>query len=67
MQRWVYTPDNWKFLCSTCNAPKLIIYKFSKHFKQQAHAQGMGRHSYEEMQEIGKSDMRCLSTFLGKV
>ena len=43
----------------------LIEYMFSKKMAKQTHAQGMGRHSVAEVQEMGMEDIEDLSNFLG--
>ena len=43
----------------------LIANFFSGRIAKQVHAQGMGRHSYEEIQAMGLQDIQDLSDFLG--
>ena len=40
--------------------------RVSKTMKKYAHGQGMGRHSKEEVREMGLGDLKALSDFLGK-
>nr|CAD2159373.1 unnamed protein product [Meloidogyne enterolobii] len=43
-----------------------IIFKFKLKTKKTLNAQGYGRHSVNEIEDIAKKDLMALSTFLGK-
>ncbi|KAL3090012.1 hypothetical protein niasHS_006464 [Heterodera schachtii] len=44
---------------------KLIIKQLQSRIKKTLHAQGYGRHTQEEIEEIAKKDLMALSTLLG--
>ncbi len=45
---------------------KLIMWYLHQLLKVQAWAQGMGRHTTEEIAHIAEQDVRAISVFLGK-
>ena len=45
----------------------VILKKVSWTIKKQAHGQGLGRHTQEEVMAIGQADMKALSEFLGEM
>ena len=66
MVLWRYQYDDRKFLNEVYQVPVLIIWYIAWLAGQQAYAQGMGRHSKEEVMDIAKGDLEALSTYLGK-
>ena len=46
--------------------PTLLINYVGRLIKKAAYGQGMGRHSEEEIREIGYGDLKALSDFLGE-
>jgi glutathione S-transferase len=51
------------FLPAEQRAPAMDQYR--KLFLEQLHAQGLGRHSAEEVQRLGKEDLMAVSDYLG--
>ena len=45
--------------------PWYAIPMYRYYLKKQTHAQGMGRHTLEELQHIGLMNLRALSDFMG--
>ena len=45
---------------------KILISKFKIKTKKTLNAQGYGRHSANEIEDIAKKDLMALSTFLGE-
>ena len=45
--------------------PWYAIPLYRHYLKKQTHAQGMGRHTLEELQHIGRMNLRALSDFMG--
>uniref|UniRef100_A0A915P0D5 Failed axon connections n=1 Tax=Meloidogyne floridensis TaxID=298350 RepID=A0A915P0D5_9BILA len=45
---------------------KILLKQLEKRLKNALHAQGYGRHSPEEIEEIAKKDLTALSTLLGE-
>ena len=67
LQRWIYNIDNWTFIKTAFPVPSFVLGQISKKVKAQAHGQGMGRHSKEEVMSILRGDMAALSDYLGEI
>ena len=62
--RWEYMDDQvLKKLLPPMPWYAIPIYRY--YLKKQTHAQGMGRHTLEELQHIGRMNLRALSDFMG--
>ena len=71
MNRWVYTPLEYTRtkVITSLPFPKFIqplaFKHVSKTVRKQAEAQGIGRHSQEEVEAMAIKDLKALSVFLG--
>ncbi|KAK6187003.1 hypothetical protein SNE40_006257 [Patella caerulea] len=63
LHRWVY--DNREWITNQEGLTKVGAWSSGKQVKKQADAQGIGRHSYEEMVGIEEGDLKAMSEFLG--
>ena len=48
-------------------APSFLVSHTRSRLRAQTEAQGLGRHSKEDVMKLGERDVRSLSTFLGKL
>ena len=64
--RWAYDTD-WSLLKQVVHKSVFVLTMISRSVRKQAYAQGMGRHSQEEVMAIGMADLKALSVFLGEV
>ena len=63
LDRWVY--DKEVKVLSFFSVPRFLRYMVTRKCQKMAHAQGMGRHSPEEVYHILDLDLKALSDFLG--
>ena len=57
-----------KLLAPTFPAPTWVLkHVLPRMMKKAAHAQGMGRHSREEVLHLGYLDLEAMSAYLGKL
>lgn len=65
--RWVYTKGKtlWAIQMNFPAALRYVMPIVVRKMKGQASAQGMGRHSQEEVIEMGMKDLRAMSAYLG--
>ena len=65
IERWIYDENHnlYKFL----KLPTLIRYLMLRKVKNMCYAQGMGRHSQEEVYHILEEDFKAVSNYLGKL
>lgn len=63
LERWVYGDKN--YVAKLMKLPYIVVMIISYKFRWMTWGQGIGRHSQKDVREIGKADMRALSTFLG--
>jgi glutathione S-transferase len=69
--RWI-DPIGWSIIKKEFSPlfPPIIgtpfLYLIRRQLKIQARAQGLGRHSLEEVYEIGRRDLRAISSFLAE-
>ena len=61
----MYDTD-WSLLRETIPLPLPVLMMISRAVRKQAHGQGMGRHSQQEVMAIGQADLKALSVFLGE-
>ncbi|KAK6187004.1 hypothetical protein SNE40_006258 [Patella caerulea] len=62
LHRWIY--DNRDWIMKLVGVPKIMAWLPVRLVKKQTEAQGIGRHSYEEMVRIEEGDLRAMSEFL---
>ena len=67
--RWWYdvkTPEGRALIKAALpGVSMLVVPGMSKGLYKKAHAQGMGRHTREEVIKLGEEDVRAISHFLG--
>ena len=70
MERWFYSETD--FMINMMRAmipvpilPTILLGQIRKIVKKYAYGQGIGRHSKEEVREMGYGDLKALSEFLG--
>ena len=72
IQRWIYNIDNWesmrKGLIPKVNPTmaRFILGRFQGYVQKMVYAQGMGRHTQEEVYTIARGDLESVSNFIGK-
>jgi len=57
---------DWHLNVGFAGAGRLFLYVISRRLVAQAHANGVGRHSHEEILEMGHKNLQALSAFLGE-
>ena len=62
---WVYHVD-WDLLKACVPMPLLVSMIVSRTIRKYTHAQGIGRHTEQELVTIGQDDLKALSVFLGE-
>lgn len=65
LQRWVYDPKHGIDVKTHMKVPWLFFRIVGNLVKKQSYAQGVGRHSEEEMLQVMDEDLQALSKFLG--
>ncbi len=67
MQRWKIDLERGQFFLykAAPEAPKLLFRYMAYQINKMLQAQGMGRHSEQEMLQIARTDFESLSNFLG--
>uniref|UniRef100_K1Q9B8 Failed axon connections-like protein n=1 Tax=Magallana gigas TaxID=29159 RepID=K1Q9B8_MAGGI len=65
LQRWVYDPKHGIDVRKFLNIPWPMFYMVGNLVKKQSYAQGVGRHSEEEVLQVMDEDLMALSKFLG--
>ncbi len=63
VQRWCLTP--WAALWALTALPWFIVLAIKRGAGSQGKAQGLGRHSPEEQQRVGRAALDALRDFLG--
>ncbi|XP_061184650.1 failed axon connections homolog [Saccostrea echinata] len=66
LQRWVYDPTDGIDPRKTLNFSWFTCHMINKLIKRQTYAQGVGRHTKEEVHHVMDEDLQALSKFLGK-
>jgi hypothetical protein len=65
IERWIYNENH--NLYKLLKMPTLIRYLMLRKVKNMCYAQGMGRHSQEEVYHIIEEDFKAVSNYLGKL
>jgi len=67
MERFIYNPTQWKKVV-TVNPmyDTLFVYAASSVLAKRADAQGIGRHTQEEVEQMCLADLKAVSNILGK-
>ena len=67
--RWVYTKGKtlWQIQMNFPKSFRYLMPLITRRMKGQASGQGMGRHSQEEVIEMGMKDLTAISAYLGAV
>ncbi|EFX87090.1 hypothetical protein DAPPUDRAFT_192692 [Daphnia pulex] len=65
--RWVYTKGKtlWDVQMNLPTGLRLVMPLAVRRIKAQASAQGLGRHSKDDVIEMGRKDLRAISDYLG--
>lgn len=65
---WRYIIDEGRTFLKSMVLPRfmfIMMPMFKRHIQKATRIQGIGRHTFEEVQEIGRKDLVALSTLLG--
>ncbi|KAK7082017.1 hypothetical protein SK128_002002 [Halocaridina rubra] len=65
---WRYIIDEGRSFFNGMIVPKVfhvVFFLLKRYLKKACHMQGIGRHSYEEIEEMGRKDLAALSSWLG--
>ena len=65
IERWIYDENHNVF--KLLKLPTLIGCLILRKVKNMSYAQGMGRHSQEEVYHIMEKDFKAVSNYLGKL
>lgn len=65
LQRWVYDPRHGIDVKKHMKVPWLVFCIGRNKIKNQSYAQGVGRHTEEEVLQVMDEDLQALSKFLG--
>ncbi|XP_052252395.1 failed axon connections homolog isoform X1 [Dreissena polymorpha] len=64
LERWVYHRAETKAEKLT-KLPSLFVWEIGRRTNNQAHAQGLGRHTQPEVERLLREDLKAISDFLG--
>ena len=63
--RWVYNKDKLPEIFGPTMPGWFLKYVVASTVKKQLYAQGIGRHTREEVEHIGEIDLNAISVYLG--
>jgi hypothetical protein len=67
MQRWIYDVKDGLDICKNLNFSWFMPRIVGRMIGKQSYAQGVGRHTEEEVHQVMHEDLKALSMFIGKL